>query len=197
MLLDNIIPEYDFTEVHTIRIKANPEIIFHSIKDVTPAEISGIMHLLLFLRSLPEKAVGRDSKTMDVGEPVLSGMLRNGFTKLGEDAPREFVFGLIVPGKIGRVWHKSSGPGISIADAGEFLTFNQPDYLRVAANFLVMDEGERGFCTVRTESRTRALSAQSRRDFTPYWRIIRPFSGLIRRLWLRGIKNHAERRSQE
>jgi hypothetical protein len=57
----------------------------------------------------------------------------------------------------------------------------------------VEDAAEPGFVIIRTESRTRALSRQSCRIFTPYWRIIRPFSGLIRRLWLRGIQRRAER----
>ena len=112
---------------------------------------------------------------------------------LAEQTPHELVFGLIVPGKIGRVWHKSSGNRVLPATAADFFAFRHPGFLWVVANMLVEDAGIPGIVTVRTESRTRALSYNARKDFTPYWRIIRPFSGLIRMLWLRGIKRRAER----
>jgi hypothetical protein len=192
MLLDDFLPTYDFTEVHLIQIKANPEVVFRAIKELTLAEISSIVRLLFFLRSLPEKAAGRKGMTTDSREPLLPWMLRNGFTQLTEQSPREIVFGTVVPGNIGRVWQKSSSLDIPPVDAQEFLTFNHPDYICVVANLLVEDADKAGCVTVRTESRSRALSSQARKNFTPYWRIIRPFSGLIRRLWLRGIRRRAE-----
>jgi hypothetical protein len=197
MLLDDLLPDYDFTEVHSIQIKADPETAYDAIMETTPAEISSIMRLLFFLRDLPEKAVGRKTTAMDNREPMLSSMLNNGFTKLAEKKPHEVVFGLIVPEKIGRVWVKSSNLDIPVSDTKEFFAFNDPGYLLVVANLLIEENGEQGFVTIRTESRTRALSYHARENFTPYWRIIRPFSGLIRRLWLRGIKRHADRYSME
>jgi hypothetical protein len=35
-----------------------------------------------------------------------------------------------------------------------------------------------------TETRVAALDDAARRSFARYWRLIRPFSGLIRRRWL-------------
>jgi hypothetical protein len=46
--------------------------------------------------------------------------------------------------------------------------------------------------TLATETRVRAASPASRRRFRLYWLAIRPFSGLIRHLWLREIKRWAE-----
>lgn len=192
MLLDEILPVYDFTEVHTILIEANPEVAFSAMMDVTISEISSIMRLLFFLRELPERAVGRKITSMSSSEPMLSSMLNNGFTRLGEQDSREVVFGLIVPEKIGRVWHKSSNLDAPISNSKEFFAFNNPGYLKVVANLLVKDSGTPGIVIMRTESRTRALSDHARKSFAPYWRIIRPFSGLIRRLWLKGIKRRAE-----
>ncbi|MEJ2740569.1 MAG: hypothetical protein P8105_12230 [Dehalococcoidia bacterium] len=192
MLLDELLPDYDFTEVHTIRIVADPETAYRAIMETTPAEISSIMRLLFFLRELPEKAAGRKTTAIDNREPMLASMLNNGFTKLAENKPGEIVFGLIVPEKIGRVWRQSSNLNIPVSDAKAFFALNDPDCLQVVANLLIEENNEQGFVTIRTESRTRALSRHARRNFTPYWRIIRPFSGLIRRLWLRGIKRHAE-----
>ena len=193
MLLDNYIPKWDFTEVHSIRIKGDPETVYDAIMETTPAEVSSIMRLLFFLRSLPEKAAGRAGMNMSGHEPLLSYILKNGFTKIAEKKPREIVFGLFVPGNTGRVWQKSSSKEVTAADAGEFFAFENPDYIRVVANLIIEDTDKPDFVTVRTESRSLALSRQALKNFTPYWRIIRPFSGLIRRLWLRGIKRHAER----
>ena len=111
---------------------------------------------------------------------------------LAEQAPGEFVFGRIVPGTIGRVWLKTNVQVQVPSGPAEFLSFNSPDYLAVAANFLIADAEQAGFVTVRTESRTKALSEQARKNFTTYWRIIRPFSGLIRMVWLSAIKRRAE-----
>lgn len=193
MLLDDLLPQYDFTEIHTIRIKASPDVAFRAVKEVSLGEISGIVNVLFFLRSLPEKAVGNEALSFNNEEPLLTNILRRGFIKLAEDVPHEFVFGSIVPSNIGRVWQKSSGFGMRPVNDREFLAFNQPEYMRVVANLLVKDADEPGYVTVYTESRSQALSPQARRNFTPYWRIIRPFSGLIRRFWLLGIKHRAEK----
>ena len=38
---------------------------------------------------------------------------------------------------------------------------------------------------LHTETRVRAVDAAARRRFRLYWLVVRPFSGLIRRRWLR------------
>jgi hypothetical protein len=193
MLLDKYLPKYNFTEVHTIKVKATPEVAYRAIIETTLGEISGFVRLLFWLRELPEKMVGRQLDSMTDDGPMIGQMEKNGFTIIEEQPPREKVFGLIVPGKIGRVWDKSSGYGSQVADAAEFLAFKDPDYLLVIANLMVQDSGIPGVVTVYTESRTKALSDKARKSFRPYWAIIRPWSGLIRRLWLRAIKRRAER----
>jgi hypothetical protein len=40
-----------------------------------------------------------------------------------------------------------------------------------------------------TETRIAAVDDAARRAFMRYWRIVGPFSGLIRRRWLRAIAN--------
>lgn len=192
MLLDQILPAYDFTEVHSIRINASAEDVFKAVKQVPPAEISFVMHVLFVVRSFPEKLADRQALDFSDQEPLLSQMMKGHFIMLDEVAPRELVFGMIVPDSIGRVWKKSSSLIQPPVNRQEFLAFNSPDCLRVVANFLIEEDVEAGFVTVRTESRTKALSDQARKNFTPYWRIIRPFSGFIRIVWLRAIKRRSE-----
>jgi hypothetical protein len=47
-----------------------------------------------------------------------------------------------------------------------------------------------------TETRVRCLGASSRRWFRLYWLVIRPFSGLLRRSMLRGIRTEAVRNAK-
>lgn len=195
MLLDDVLPEYDFTEVHTIRIKASQEVAYQAFTQVTLAEISGIVRLLFYLRELPWKMTGKEeaSLTFDIHKPMLSQMLTGNFMLITEQVPEEIVFGLTVSRKIGTFVEGYNGTEKLPENPEEFLAFKYPDYLSVVANFLITPAETPGFVTVRTESRTKAWSPQAKRDFTPYWCIIRPFSGLIRRLWLNGIKRRANK----
>jgi hypothetical protein len=190
VLLDDIQPSFDVTEVHSIKVDARPEIVFPAMKNVTLGEISSVVRLLLFLRAIPEKMVGRERKTVSVERPFLSSLQGNGFLLLAEKEEREIVFGRMVPAGVGRFWRASSAKGVPLSGATEFLTFDHPDYIRVVANLMIEPNGIHGVI-VRTESRCLALSRNALREFMPYWRIIRPGSGLIRRLWLRGIRAHA------
>ena len=198
MLLDKYLPEYDFTEVHTIKINSSAETAYKSMLETTMKEIHWFVGFLLNLRALPEKFVGRKENWQSSGafpgdKSLFTQMLKNSFTKIDEQAPREVVFGLIVPGSIGRVWKESSGQILQSPDAATFLAFNNPDFLHVIANFSIDPANEPGFVIVRTESRTKGLSEKARRNFRPYWFIIRPWSGLIRRLWLKAIRRRAEK----
>jgi hypothetical protein len=195
VLLDKYLPKYDFTEVHTVKIRATPEAAYKAMMEVTLPEMTGIVKFLFDLRAIPEKIVGRKRKALgfDKDKPVINQMLGNGFVKIEEKEPQEIVFGLIVPGAIGRVWKKSSGQNVIPKNADEFFAFKDPDYLWVVANFMVEEFSNPGTVILSTESRTMALSRQAHKSFAGYWFMIRPWSGLIRRLMLRGAKRRAER----
>ena len=60
-------------------------------------------------------------------------------------------------------------------------------------NFLVTPDGNGS--RLSTETRVYANTDSARRRFAVYWRIIRPGSDIIRRMWLRAIKERAERSS--
>ena len=72
----------------------------------------------------------------------------------------------------------------------EFHGFDPPGMAVAAWNFTVLptDEGS----LVATETRVRCTDAAARRSFGRYWRVIRPFSGLVRRVALRAIRRTAE-----
>jgi hypothetical protein len=57
----------------------------------------------------------------------------------------------------------------------------QPGTVRVAVNFLI-DDG-----LLSTETRIEAVDDAARRAFLRYWRVVGPFSAVIRRRWLKQI----------
>jgi hypothetical protein len=92
---------------------------------------------------------------------------RMGFEVLAHDE-REIVVGVA-----GTPWRPGGGL-ISFAEA-------RPGTVRIAVNFLV--DGDQ----LSTETRVQAVDAAARRAFGRYWRLVGPFSALIRRRWLRRI----------
>jgi hypothetical protein len=194
MIIDDIQPGFNVTEIHSITVKASLDEVFTAMHEVTLQDMSAIVKFLLWLRSLPEKLAGRREMAADGAKPLLTSMVQNGFLLLGERKNSEIIFGMMAPASIGRVWKASSNRHVTFAGPREFLEFCEPDYIRVVANLLMVGPDKTGMVTVRTESRCHALSDHAYKEFRPYWCIIRPFSGLIRRLWLRGIKRRAERK---
>ncbi len=71
-------------------------------------------------------------------------------------------------------------------------TVIRPHAAEAMMNFLITTDG-RGGTLLSTETRVYANTDDARRRFATYWRIIRPGSDIIRRMWLRAIKRRAER----
>jgi hypothetical protein len=79
----------------------------------------------------------------------------------------------VVLGAAGTPWRPSGGL-VPFAEA-------RPGMVRVAVDFVA--DGER----LSTETRIEAMDERARRAFMRYWRVVGPFSGVIRRRWLRQI----------
>ena len=84
---------------------------------------------------------------------------------------------------IGQPWKLRGGERRRDVD---FRTFADPGFAKMAFNFRL--DGS----TLSTETRVLLTDERSRRAFRRYWLVIRPFSGLIRRAWLRAIARRAE-----
>lgn len=165
-LLDTHVPEWDFRERHATRVNASPERVFAAVREVTLAEM-GVFRVLAWLRGI----------RVPVDRPVLE-VASTTWSVLADEPGRELVLGAV-----GQPWRLRGGnnPG------GDFATFNRPGYAKMAINWRL--EGT----TLSTETRVLATDAAARRKFRRYWLVIRPFSGLIRRVWLRAIRRRAER----
>jgi hypothetical protein len=91
-----------------------------------------------------------------------------------------------------RLLDESPGEGVVLGLSGQFwrlrgnLGGHGPDVCEAVFDFRI--DGDR----VTTETRVHVEDPHARRKFARYWRIIRPFSGLTRILFLREIKRTAE-----
>jgi hypothetical protein len=177
--LDEATPVWQFSEHHATRVAAPPERVFDAIKSVRADEILFFRALTWIRRGgrrLPESILNAGDRA-----PIIDVATRTTFARLADDPPRELVLGTIVVRPPGArvevtpdVFHKPLPPGFAIA----------------AMNFLVTPDGSGG-SLVSTETRVFANSAEARRRFAMYWRVIYPGSALIRRMWLRAIHRRA------
>ena len=187
MVIDEILPAYDFHEVHATLVHAPPVAVFRAIEETTPAEIP-LFRALMGLRALPARLAGRGRGELDGAKPLLDQALGAGFVLLGEAPDRELVIGTI-----GRFWQLTGSASPRVADAWAFRSFDEPGYARAVMNFAVGERRQAGGVIVRTETRIHVPDPDARKQFARYWRVINPGSALIRRMWLRAIKRRAER----
>ena len=90
----------------------------------------------------------------------------------------------VVVGAAGTPWRVRGGIR-PFATAG-------PGTVRMAADFRAEALGD-GRSRLTTETRVAAVDAAARRSFLRYWRIVGPFSALIRRRWLAAVSRGVRR----
>jgi len=157
--LDDVLPQFDVNEVHTISLPCSPERAV-ALALSAPAAPDRFVAALFRLRGLPP------ATTI---EALFDGM---GFSSLVR-TPTEVVFAAS-----GTPWRPSSGLR-PFAEA-------RPGTVRVAADIRAILAA--GGCVLSTETRVQAVDDRARRAFRRYWVVVAPFSGLIRRRWLRAVE---------
>ncbi|MCI0415716.1 hypothetical protein L0222_23320 [bacterium] len=168
-LLDEILPDFDVAAKYTIRIQASPEQIFNILQSGIPT--GTLTRLLMLLRRIPR--IFRNDGCADYS-----------FYKLKQSQGREIVIGII-----GQFW-KPAATTIEINSLDEFMSFQRRGFSKAALNLRIVSQ-KNGSSLLSTE--TRVVSYGSAKDkFGTYWRLIKPFSGMIRREILRKIKKQAE-----
>ena len=187
MPLDDHLPDYHWNEVHSTQVAAPPNRVLAAVRELTAREVPLIVALMA-MRRMPEairrRSAGRLRRGLD--GPILHGMTSGGFMLLAE-RPDELVFGVV-----GRFW--TTDGGIEPVPAAGFAAFDSPGFAKGAMNFHAHPAG--GGTLLTTETRIQATDDCARRSFGRYWRLIGPFSALIRRAWLRAIRRRAERGAQ-
>jgi len=158
--IDRVLPEWDVNEVHEIVLESTPERALAAAL-ATPAAPDRVVGMLLRLRGVSARGSVEE----------LLGAI--GFEQVAR-SPIEVVFA-----GAGQPW-RPSGRIAPLADAGA-------GTVRVAASFRV-EEARDGRSRLSTETRIAAVDSPARRSFGRYWRVVGPFSALIRRRWLRAVR---------
>jgi hypothetical protein len=181
MLIEEYLSRYDVSEFHQIKIHAPADYVYAAARSLDLSD-SPIIRLLFRLRELPAffKSNAR-SKGLGL---TMDELLKSGFILLA-DSRREIVLGLV-----GRFWTWSGC--IQHLDAEEFKAFDRKGFAKAAWNFYISEQGG-GVSILSTETRVLCLDKSSLRRFRFYWFMIGRFSGLVRRVMLRSIRDEAEK----
>ena len=182
--LDRTLPTFHFNEVHSLAVAAAPQQVYRAIKDVTAADIlffRTLVWLRRFGRPGPESILNPSPH-----RPVLDVATNTTFVTLA-DTPNELVVGTVV------VAPPAAARSVRQFTREEFIALRSRSGFALAAMNFAIERVADGTCIVSTETRVYATDPRTRRRFAAYWRVIYPGSALIRRMWLRAIRERAER----
>ncbi len=165
--LDRVMPAWHFSERHAIDVDAPPERALAAACEVRLRDIPAAWALL----------IARGLAT-NVGDRTFVGLMqRGGFVVAADEPGRE----LVLVG-VGRPWRLTE----RLRRGVDPVTFAEPGWARMAMT-LRAEPGR-----LVTETRVLLTDEASRRAFRRYWLVVRPLSGLTRRLLLRAARRAAE-----
>jgi len=179
MLIDSFSPNPDATEVHRLVIDGLPEEVYRVLWTADLGD-SVIIKALLALRSMPEIVLHPRRSWRRGRKITLHTLVDSGFGLLAEEPGKEIVLGIT-----GRFWRPTGN--LAPFNRENFDRPVRPGFAQAVWNFAVEDGGA-GRTVLSTETRITCGDASSRRKFLAYWSLVRPFSGLIRRLMLRSVE---------
>ncbi len=193
-LLDEFIPVWQFDEHHEILIDADPARVERAVREVTAREIR-LVRLLTWLRRPRVRALSGPGDILAPSPdlPILEVALSSGFLLLAEVPEREVVFGtfVVAPPEARRLPRAASGEQPAGWTPARFRDLSEPGYAKAVMNFRIAAESD-GRTRLTTETRVFATDAATARRFAVYWRLIYPGSSLIRRMWLKAIRERAQ-----
>ena len=163
------LPQYHHRERHSVRVAVSPERALAAAKEVTLEELP-LTRQLFRIRGLT--AAAPSARLWDL-------FVANSFTRFDDET---FVL-------VGRPWQLG---GARRPEVDGFHAFSEPGYAKMTLDLRALPDG--GGARLSTETRVFLTDGKARRRFAAYWLVIRPFSGLTRRGWLRAAKRRAESR---
>ncbi|MFF8607148.1 hypothetical protein ACF06X_14505 [Streptomyces sp. NPDC015346] len=184
-LADTFVPRPDFGSRHQTVIPAPVEAVWAAWQKMEQAGGEGwgpVVRALFAVRG----QLGRLKR--GGGEaPSSQKDLRENFLLLAEDPPREMVRGIV-----GQWWTMGPADGRpDVTSPREFMAFDEPGYAKATFSMRFAPDAATGGTRVVTETRVLCLDEAARRAMGRYWRIVGPFSGLVRHMMLRGLRKRA------
>jgi len=177
--LDDIMPEYTGSEVHSVRVHARPEQVMQAVRQSTFGDLKSL-GTLLKIRGAVMRTPALDTGDLR-NKRMLDGFAESGYLLDGSEHE-------IVIFRVGNV--RATRPP-EVHTLQEFAAYREPGGVKMAFDFNAV-EAQNGWSTLTTETRVVGMDDSSRGPGALYWRLILPGSGLLRRQWLEGIKRRAE-----
>jgi hypothetical protein len=188
-LLDLYLPEAEFAGEVSTKIYAPAGAIFAALQKVTLDDMP-IATWLGTLRYLPSMFTGKKAPVETVAAKSFWQIL---LTEGGNIVLDEMPDNEVVIGAIGKFHNLLDQQVVHLANATDFINFNQPDYQKLAMSFRLIPLADDAGYHLTLTHRTHALSPQARWKFALYWIGIKPGGNLISWLLLRAIKSIAEK----
>lgn len=177
-LMERHLPQHQFEEHHSLAIHSAPGKTLDAAQTVA-LEPDPFIQRFIAVREFPARLMNRMGRESQLPARPFGG---EDFTLLGRDRDQEVAYGLA-----GRFWQSDYGlHPLSDAPAFDRVT----DLPKLVLNFCVQPLAEGGH-QLSTTTRVWCPDAASQRSFAPYWYLIRPVSGLIRKRLLQRIAHRA------
>jgi len=94
VLLEELMPDYEFGEAHSIRLCTPPDRALRAVRSVPLGEMP-FVRLLFAIRSLPASIGGKRGLLAERTPSLYEQMLAFGFIQLAEEPGREVVCGVV------------------------------------------------------------------------------------------------------
>ncbi|WP_296508237.1 hypothetical protein [Rhodoferax sp.] len=179
--MERLLPHYQFSEQHRLLTQASPAGLMDAVLQPGVSEDPWARRFIQ-LRELPDRLRGALGGTSRLQAKPPFGI--DNFTLLGREGDAEIALGLA-----GRFWQADYGQR-PLADAQAFAAFGEPGSAKLLLQFSTRPDADGG-TWLHTETRVFCTDRDAVRRFTPYWYLIRPVSGLIRRRLLARVRDAA------
>ena len=172
--LATLLPAATFVERHDRLVDAPPERVWDALASLSWSDLR---------LSLPMIAIRSGGRARTARLPMLA---RGPVDEIAAEAPQYWI-----GARIGKPWQPRPEFVAGPLALEEFVAFDEPGWLKYGMEFR-LDPLSDGRTAVTTTTRCAATDEAARRRFARYWRVIRPFSGLVRRDMLSALARRAE-----
>jgi hypothetical protein len=184
-LLDQLMPDYEVSERHSVSVSAPAEITLSAAREISFQD-SRIARTVFALRELPGRFRGV-SPAPTKRRSVFDEVTALGWRELAHAPGRQIIMGAVT-----QPWKQEvEFRGLPVE---EFARFREPGYAKIVWTLEVEPTGPSS-SVFSTETRVIATDPVSRERFRRYWAFLSPGILIIRYEILRLVRTEAERRS--
>lgn len=172
------LPDAEFTEYHERVIDSPPELVWDGLLTTRWSDLRVTLPLLL-VRGLALRLPQGDSAFIVASDGPIPVVLI-------ED--RRYI----ASGAVMQPWHPRARFGPTMSSLAQLQEFSEPGWLKAGLEFR-LHALSGGRTRLTTATVCAPTDAAARKQFSPYWRMIRPLSGLIRQDMLRAVSHRTRR----